>query len=80
MKRSFNTLAEVGRKNDMDNNHMLAIIEQKMFSDERKVCSRFLESTKKVHMRATTQLRSGYQPLKNLCHLGFGDGKKDNEL
>ena len=46
VKRSFNTLAEVGRHNDMDNNHMLAIIEQKMFSDDRKVWSRFLESTK----------------------------------
>ena len=46
VKRSFNTLAEVGRQNDMNNNHMLAIIEQKMFADNRKVWSRFLESTK----------------------------------
>ena len=92
VKRSFNTLAEVGRQNDMDNNHMLAIIEQKMFSDDRKVWSRFLESTKseatlemliswmtsemKSRMRATAPLRSGYQPLKNVCHLGYGDGKK----
>ena len=30
----------------MSNNHMLAIIEQEMFSDDRKVWSRFLESTK----------------------------------
>ena len=77
MKRSFNTLAEVGRQNqnDMDNNHMLAIIEQKMFSDEHKVWSRFLEGTKseatlemliswmtsemKSRMRATAPLRSG---------------------
>ena len=30
----------------MDNNHMLAIIEQKMCSDDRKAWSRFLETTK----------------------------------
>ena len=92
VKRSFNTLAEVGRHNDMDNNHMYAIIEQKMFSDDRKVWSRFLESTKseatlemliswmtsemKSRKRATAPLRSGYQALKNVCHLGYGDGKK----
>ena len=36
VKRSFNTLKEVGRENDMNNNHMLAIIEQKLSSDDRK--------------------------------------------
>ena len=46
VRRSFNTLSEVGWQNDMDNNHMLAIIEQKMCSDDRKVWSRFLETTK----------------------------------
>lgn len=46
MKRSFNILAKVGSQNDMNSNHMLAIIEQKMFSDDRKVWSHFLESTK----------------------------------
>lgn len=92
VKRSFNTLAEVGRQNDMDNNDMLAIIEQKMFSDDRKVWSRFLESTKseatlemliswmtsemKSRMRATAPLRSGYQSFKNVGHVGYGDGKK----
>ena len=92
VKRSFNTLAEVGRQNDMNNNHMLAIIEQKMFSDDRKVWSRFLESTKseatlemliswmtsemKSRMRATAPLRSGYQPPKSVGQLGYGDGKK----
>ena len=74
VRRSFNTLAKVGRQNDMDNNHMLAIIEQKMCSDDRKVWSRFLETTKchatlealmscmtsemNSRMRATTPLRS----------------------
>ena len=77
VRRSFNTLSEVGRQNDMDNNHMLAIIEQKMCSDDRKVWSRFLETTKchatlealmswmtsemKSRMRATAPLRSTKQ-------------------
>ena len=46
IRRSFNTLKGVGRENDMDNNHMLALIEQKMFSDDRKVWARHLVSTK----------------------------------
>ena len=74
VRRSFNTLSEVGRQNDMNNNHMLAIIEQKMCSDDRKVWSRLLETIKchatlealmswmttekKSRMRATATLRS----------------------
>ena len=74
MRRSFNSLSEVGRQNDMDNNHMLAIIEQKMCSDDPKVWSCFLETTKchvtlealmswmtselKSRMRATASLRN----------------------
>jgi hypothetical protein len=46
VKRSMNTLKEVGRENDMNNNHILAIIEQKMHADDRKVWSRHLESSK----------------------------------
>ena len=46
-KRSFNTLKEVGRPNDMKNNHMLAIIEQKMCSIDKKVWARHIESEKK---------------------------------
>lgn len=79
VRRSFNSLTEVGRQNDMDTNHMLAIIEQKMCSDDRKVWSRFLESTKshatlealmswmtsemKSRMRATTPLQNAKQSL-----------------
>lgn len=78
VRRSFNTLSEVGPQNDMDNNHMLAIIEQKMCSDDLKVWSRFLKTTKchatlealmswitsemKYRMRATA-------PLRNSKHL-----------
>ena len=41
-------MKEVGRRNDMDNNHMLAVIEQKMNSDDRKVWSRHLERDKEL--------------------------------
>ena len=74
VKRSFNTLKEVGSQNDMDNSHMLSIIEQKMCSDDRKVWSRDLERQgekatlerlmkwmdveMKSRMRATAPLRS----------------------
>ena len=34
VKRSFNTLKEVGSQNDMDNSHMLSIIEQKLCPDD----------------------------------------------
>ena len=43
VRRSYNTLKEVGEPGDMDNSHMLAIIERKMGPDDRKVWSRDLE-------------------------------------
>ena len=77
VKRSFNTLKEVGRPHDMDNNHMLAIIEQRMCIDDRKVWSRHLErdcqqatlenlvawmtTEMKSRMRATAPLRNTSQ-------------------
>ena len=80
VKRSFNTLKEAGRPNDMDNNHMLAINEQKMFTDDRKVWSRHLEtiqtpatlaclmrwmdSEMKSRMRETAPLRNQPQAAK----------------
>ena len=46
VKRCYNTLKEVGLPSDMDNSHMLSIIEQKTCVDDRKVWSRDLEKTK----------------------------------
>ena len=43
VRRSYNTLKEVGVPGDMDNSHMLSIIERKMGPDDRKVWSRDLE-------------------------------------
>ena len=73
MKRSFNTLKGVGRPCDMDDNHMLSLIEQKMCIEDRKIWSRELEKEKslaslqglmswmetemKSRMRATAPLR-----------------------
>ena len=47
IKRSFNTLKEAGHPNDMNNNHMLAIVGQKMSNSDRKVWARHIESEKK---------------------------------
>lgn len=46
VRKSYNTLKEVGRPYDMDNNHMIAIIEQRMCSDDRKIWARHLEREK----------------------------------
>ena len=74
VKRCYNTLKEVGIPSDMDNSHMLSIIEQKMCADDRKIWARYLEQEKKVptlqalmlwmtvemksRMRATAPIRS----------------------
>ena len=47
VKRCYNTLKEVGLPSDMNNSHMLSIIEQKMCADDRKVWARDLEKEKK---------------------------------
>ena len=74
VRRSYNTLKEIGRTNDMDNSNMLAMIEKKMNIDDKKVWFRYQESSKeqvslqmllnwmsvemKSRMRATAPLRS----------------------
>ncbi|XP_046862937.1 uncharacterized protein LOC124456562 [Xenia sp. Carnegie-2017] len=52
VRRCFNTLKEVGVPSDMDNSHMLSIIEQKMCPDDRKVWSRDLEREKPATLKA----------------------------
>ena len=47
VQRRFTTLNEVGRPHDMDDNHMLVLIEQTMRSDDRKVWARHLENSGK---------------------------------
>ena len=43
VKRSYNTLKEVGVPSDTDNSHMLSVIERKMCPSDRKIWSRDLE-------------------------------------
>ncbi|CAB4029838.1 PREDICTED: uncharacterized protein LOC107337338 [Paramuricea clavata] len=47
VKRSFNTMKGVGKPHDMDNNHMLSLIEQKMCVEDRKIWARELERNEK---------------------------------
>ena len=81
VQRRFTTLKEVGRPYDMDNNHMLALIEQRMCTDDRKVWARHLENSgkeatlaqliawmnteMKSRMRATAPLRCTGQPARH---------------
>ena len=81
VQRSFTTLKEVGRPHDMDNNHMLALIEQRMCTDDRKVWARHLENSgkeatlaqligwmnteMKSRIRATAPLRSTAAPTRH---------------
>ena len=74
-KRCYNKLKEVDFPNDVDNSHMVSIIEQKMSMDDRKVCSRDLEKSNqpatplglmtwmtaeiKSRIRATAPFRTG---------------------
>ncbi|XP_030829745.1 uncharacterized protein LOC100891320 [Strongylocentrotus purpuratus] len=74
LRRSFNTLKEVGCPQDIDNSQTLALIERKMTLEDRKVWFRHVESADKdvslqhlldwmetemmTRMRATAPLRS----------------------
>lgn len=46
VRRSYNTLNEIGRENDMNNSNMLAMIERKMKPDDRRVWFRYQEIDK----------------------------------
>ena len=92
VRRSYNTLRDVGVPNDMDNSHMLSVIEQKMGADDRKVWSRDLEREckkttlktlidwmtveMKSRMRATAPLRTGSSNPRSVHHVRGDIGKK----
>ena len=94
VKRCYNTLKEVGASSDMDNNHILSIIEQKMCPDDRKVWLRKLERGKKAatlqglmdwmtgemksRMRATAPLRTGSSNPRLVNHVRGQDNGKSN--
>ena len=93
VKRCYNTLKEVGLPSDMDNSHMLSIIEQKMCADDRKVWARDLERKKKPptlntlmsrmtvemksRMRATAPIRVSGSNRKHINHLQGNQNKDD---
>lgn len=77
IQRSFNTFKEAGRPHDMDNNHMLALIEHIMCTDDRKVWARHLESNGKEATLGqmitwmNTEMKSRVRataPLRNVGH------------
>ena len=90
VRRSYNTLKEVGIPSDMNNSLMLSIIEQKMCPSDRKVWSRELEREKKLatlinlidwmtvemksRMRATAPVRS----VQNRRAVYAAFGEKNN--
>ena len=85
VRRCYNTLKEVGVPGDMNNSHMLSVIEQKMCADDRKVWSRDLEREgkgatlqgliewmtveMKSRMRATAPLRTGASNNRSVHHV-----------
>ncbi len=95
VRRCYNTLKEVGIPNDMDNSHMLSIIEQKMCSDDRKVWSRDLEREAKpatllnlinwmtVEMKsrmcATAPVRSG-TPNRRSVNVVYGETDSSGKI
>ncbi|XP_071827786.1 uncharacterized protein [Apostichopus japonicus] len=72
VQRSFNTLNEVGRTSDMNNSHMLAMIERKMSPEDRRMWFRtegetpasleslltWMETELKARMRSSAPVRS----------------------
>ena len=91
VKRRYNTLKEVGLPSDMNNSHMLSIIEQKMCADDRNVWSRDLEKEKKPttleallnwmnvemksRMRATAPIRVGSSGKRPVYHFKSDSNK-----
>ena len=96
VNRCYNTLKEVGLPSDMDNSHMLSIIEQKMCADDRKVWARDLEKEKKLatlnalltwmssemksRMRATAPIRTSSTPHRRSVHYVRIDANNDKSL
>jgi hypothetical protein len=92
VKRSFNTMKGVGKPQDMDNNHMLSLIEQKMCVDDRKIWARelernekpaslqgliaWMETEMKSRMRATAPLRNPSQGSRYVNQLSGGKPPK----
>ncbi|PIK44782.1 hypothetical protein BSL78_18362 [Apostichopus japonicus] len=85
VRRCYNILKQVGKEADMNNNHVLAIIEKKLTLDDRKVYARslqkngqeaslegllsFFNEEMKARMRATASIRSSSICQQNKVNL-----------
>ena len=85
VRRCYNILKQVGKEADMNNNHMLAIVEKKLTLDDRKVYARNLQKNEqeaslegllsffndelKARMRATATIRSSSTSQQNKVNL-----------
>ena len=94
VKRCYNTLKEVGVPMDMDNIHMLSMIEQKMCTDDRKVWARDLERGKaaptlkalmtwmtievKSRMRTTAPIRTSSVQRRAVSYFGAENSNSGN--
>ncbi|CAB4023498.1 hypothetical protein AWC38_SpisGene15810, partial [Paramuricea clavata] len=94
VKRSFSTMKGVGKPHDMDNNHMLSLIEQKMCVEDRKIWARelernekpaslqgliaWMETEMKSRMRATAPLRNQSQGSRYVNQLSGGKPPKSS--
>ncbi|XP_063959833.1 uncharacterized protein LOC129259266 [Lytechinus pictus] len=93
IRRSYNSLQEVGRANDMDNNHMLSLIERKLSSDDRKLWLRFIDRERtdaslhallywmelelKTRIRASAPLRDSRS--STIGHISQDDGSNERK-
>ncbi|XP_041467150.1 uncharacterized protein LOC121417494 [Lytechinus variegatus] len=93
IRRSYNSLQEVGRANDMDNNHMISLIERKLSSDDRKLWLRFIDRERtdaslhallywmelelKTRIRASAPLRDSRS--STIGHISQDDGSNERK-
>ncbi|XP_028411085.1 uncharacterized protein LOC114533686 [Dendronephthya gigantea] len=93
VRRSYNTLKEVGAPSDLDNSHMLVMIEKKMCPSDRKIWSRDLERERKPatfnglmewmtvemksRMRATAPIRNAVTSRRSVNHFNSGKDQKE---
>ena len=93
VNRSYNALKEVGQPHDMDNSHMLSVVERKMCADDRKVWARELEREKKQptlqellnwmsaemksRMRAAAPIRAGTSTKRHVNHVRVEEKSND---
>ena len=79
--RCFNLLKEVGKRQDMDNNYVIALLEQKLCSQDKRMWARYIEREKvevtmsnlldwltvemKTRMRTNSDIRCPTRVMKN---------------